>query len=778
MKPVRNLATIVSFLLVFLTCLYALEGIMPRALMSNSVPKTEFSLVRALDHLKIIAKEPHYVGSPYHKNVREYLLSEFEKLGMEVQIQEETVIGKKRRVATHVSNVLARIRGKGNGKALLLLSHYDSEAPASKGASDAGSGVVTLLEGLRAYLARGEQPLNDIIVLISDAEELGLLGAQAFVDKHPWSKEVGLVLNFEARGSGGPGIMFVETNRGNEGLIRAFDKAGVRHTLSNSLFYSIYKMMPNDTDLTVFRQDGNTQGYNIAFIGDHFDYHTSQDNFDRLDRNTLQHLASYLMPSMEYFANADLSEMTSEADLVFFNFPAAGLIHYPFSWVIPMSVIALLLLFGLVAAGAKKGSLSLGEIGKGFIPLSLSLAGIGLASHYGWQLLLKVHPEYQEMWHGFTYNGHLYVTAFVFLGLWFALRMYQPYLKEKKVCNLYVPVVFAWLLISFGAGRYLPGAGFVVLSVFAGILLLAIFLFAGSGQRQTILSTLITLPILVIFVPMVSLFPIALGLKMIMTGTLLAALLLLLLLPVLSTYKNLKSLNKFFLIIAALTFASASYSSGFSAESKRPDSILYVRKEQNKSAFWVSRDNRTDDFTKQFLGEDPVLGDIPDARFMDAGIGGCTFHREAEPITLTPTAVTVLRDSMAGNRRHIDLRLVPSRKINHVDLRLQEPTEVYSLEVMGETAVKKKNAPLLIDREGGRHLFRYYFTEAASVLEFSYSVPQDDDPSLFLIEVAPDLQGNDEIRRIVPGLLPRPDHIMEKPFVSNGAILNLAEINM
>src|SRR5690606_41665902 len=62
---------------------------------------------------------------------------------------------------------------------------------------------------------------------LSDAEELGLLGAQLFVNKHPWAKDVGLVLNFEARGSGGPSYMLLETNNGNKKLVETFEKSGV-----------------------------------------------------------------------------------------------------------------------------------------------------------------------------------------------------------------------------------------------------------------------------------------------------------------------------------------------------------------------------------------------------------------------------------------------------------------------------------------------------------------------------------------------------------------------
>src|SRR5690554_4295121 len=110
----------------------------------------------------------------------------------------------------------------------MLLAHYDSKSHASLGASDAGSGVVTILEGLRAYLHENKTPKNDLIILFSDAEELGLNGASLFVNKHPWAQDVGLVLNFEARGSGGPSYMLMETNGGNQKLISGFKRSEER----------------------------------------------------------------------------------------------------------------------------------------------------------------------------------------------------------------------------------------------------------------------------------------------------------------------------------------------------------------------------------------------------------------------------------------------------------------------------------------------------------------------------------------------------------------------
>ncbi len=780
MTPSRKTATSVSILLIFLACLYALNGIMPRAVIAESLPESEFSLSRALKHLEVISENPHYVGSGSHGQVREYLVKELEKLGLDVEIQETQVMGKKVRTGTRVKNILARIRGQGNGKALLLLSHYDSGVSTSYGASDAGSGIVTLLEGLRAYLARSEQSKNDIILLFSDAEEIGLLGAQAFIDKHPWISDVRVVLNFEARGSGGPVLMFPETAGGNEKLVRAFDRAGTRHAFTNSLFYSIYRLFPNDTDLTLFWQYGDTQGYNFAFMDDHFDYHTSQDNFQRLDRNTLQHEASYLMPALAYFAEADLDDLKSENNLVFFNFPGAGLLSYPYEWVLPIALVALIALLMLVFAGVKSKSLSIRSMFRGFAPLILTLGIAGLVSFYGWKLLLRIHPDYGEMLHGFTYNGHLYVTSFVCFSLWITLKIYQRYLRRSKALDLLIAPLVLWLSINLGLGLYFPGGGFFIVAVLTGIVLLSLFLFyRGSQEKRTIYSTLAVLPMLLILVPLPGLFPVALGLRMILVSTLLSILVLLVLLPILAGYPGLRSLNKFFLIVALLTLASATYSSGFDKDSRQPDSIVYLRKEQDGKAYWASHDRQADEFTSQFLGENPSTSDPADPLFRSIGLNGFSLHRESDPISLPTSRVTVVSDSSSGGMRLLTIRIEPQRKINRIEVRIQKGSRVARLSVNGEQALPREpNEEFLLGVEDSRRLFRYYFSDSGEALEFAYSVPEGDDPSLILTEVSYDLLSHPEIRRIRPGLLLRPDHLMEKPFIVNDAILNLREFSL
>ena len=93
-----------------------------------------------------------------------------------------------------------------------------------------------------------------MIVLLNDGEEAGLLGARVFSEEHPWAKDVGVALNFDARGNSGPSYMF-ETSDGNGWLIEQLARA-LPHPMATSLTGAVYRIMPNDTDFTIYKRHG------------------------------------------------------------------------------------------------------------------------------------------------------------------------------------------------------------------------------------------------------------------------------------------------------------------------------------------------------------------------------------------------------------------------------------------------------------------------------------------------------------------------------------------
>ncbi|WP_373074091.1 M28 family peptidase, partial [Zeaxanthinibacter enoshimensis] len=145
---------LLSLFLLLLAFLSVFHTRMPSDTYGNSVSETGFSTARALQHVKAMSKEPHAVGFPAHEEVRSYLLRQLEALGMQPVLQQGYTAGDWGNLS-RATNIIARLEGSGDGQALLLLSHYDSNPHSSLGASDAASGVAAILESLRAYLETG-----------------------------------------------------------------------------------------------------------------------------------------------------------------------------------------------------------------------------------------------------------------------------------------------------------------------------------------------------------------------------------------------------------------------------------------------------------------------------------------------------------------------------------------------------------------------------------------------------------------------------------------------
>jgi hypothetical protein len=299
-------------------------------------PDTVFSAERALRHVAQIAQRPHPMGTDEHDRVRDYIVAQLKSLGLETQIQATTAIGTRYQEAGRVQNVIAVLHGTAaNDKAVLLMVHYDG-VEAGPAAADDGAGVGALLETLRALRARATPPRNDIIALFTDGEEAGLLGAAAFVREHPRARDVAIALNFEARGTSGRSYMF-ETGRGNLDAVRMLRTA--RDVTAGSIFTTIYRTLPNDTDLSELAVL-DVPALNFAFANGVERYHTTHDDVAHLNPGSVQHHGLQMLALAKAFAAEPLPRPRT-ADGVFFDFPVIGLVVYP-TWI--AVVLAILLI--------------------------------------------------------------------------------------------------------------------------------------------------------------------------------------------------------------------------------------------------------------------------------------------------------------------------------------------------------------------------------------------------------------------------------------------------
>ena len=742
---------------------------MPQSYDTTEAPLSKFSTKRALAKVKEMTKKPHYIGSQNHEEVANYLVKELQNLGLQPTVQEGFTMTEKGTLVK-AKNIVAKIKGTSTAlsvtkktKALLLLSHYDSAPHSySHGASDDASGVATILESVRAFLHEKTKNKNDIIILFSDAEEIGLNGAALFVTQHNWAKEVGLVLNFEARGSGGPSYMLMETNEGNSKMVDAFSKGNATYPVSNSLMYSIYKMLPNDTDLTVFRESGKIQGFNFAFIDDHFDYHTAQDSYENLDPKTLAHQGTYLFPLMNYFSNADLTNLNSTEDKVYFSIPFS-FVSYPFSWILPMLLIGFGLLFLFVFIGLGKQLLRLDEIIKGFIPLFGSMLIAGGITFLGWKLLLLIYPQYNDILHGFTYNGHDYIYAFVSLTLAICFFFYRNESKRNSEMNQMIAPLFVWLLLNIGLFLKLKGAGFLIIPVISSVLMLGYYVI--SQKSNPVLNLILAVPTLVILVPFIQMFPIGLGLKILVGSSVLTVLSFVLLLPIFGSFTQKKLWATLFFFLAVGFFFKAHQSSGYEKGKAKPNSLVYILNGDTNKANWATYDKNLDEWTKGYLGENPKVATSLNTNKLYSKYGSeYTFMSDAPLKNIEKPTIEFVKDSMVGNQRFLKIVITPNRKVNRYDL--FSDTKINNLMANGVKSIDLKSN--IITKNSNKILSYYVVDNLPLVLEFSTSGELD----MNLVESSFDLMTNPQFT-----MAKRRDWMISTPFVLTDAVIIKQKVN-
>jgi hypothetical protein len=317
----------------------------PRAV---DCPENEFSAERARVILKDLVGDgiPHPNGSAQNAVVRERVLKYFRAFGYEPEVQvAPTTMGNVVNDPLVVRNIVVRRRGLHPGRAIMLAGHYDSVSR-GPGASDDGAAVAAIIE-----IARMLQALpatrNDVIFLITDAEEEGMFGASEFVRKHPWANEVKIAINLEARGTSGLSLMF-ETSNDDAWLIPFFARH-VKRPATSSLYYEVYTRLKNDTDFTVFKEHG-FEGYNFAFVRYVQNYHTANDDYEHADPGSLQHQGDNAWQLLTALADFDLDQRTT-GRAIYTDVLATFVVWWPAS-------INLALAISILAATAAAGEIA------------------------------------------------------------------------------------------------------------------------------------------------------------------------------------------------------------------------------------------------------------------------------------------------------------------------------------------------------------------------------------------------------------------------------------
>jgi hypothetical protein len=213
--------------------------------------------------------------------------------------------------------------------------------------------------------------------LFTDGEERGMFGAYAYAAGN--RARTGVVVNVEARGNQGPSYLF-QTHAGDAPLIDLFARAAP-HPATSSLYAEIYKILPNNTDLTPFLEAG-IAGANFAFIGNARQYHTAQDRRENISPVTLQHHGENVLALTDALSRTDPAALKG-GGAIYLDILGRWLPRLPAGWALPLSLAAFA---GIALAGwltPRERRLPQRPVLAAFAPLLLLLfcVGIGFGLH-------------------------------------------------------------------------------------------------------------------------------------------------------------------------------------------------------------------------------------------------------------------------------------------------------------------------------------------------------------------------------------------------------------
>ncbi|QOW21357.1 M28 family peptidase [Novilysobacter avium] len=657
------LAMIVLFVL---SAAVSMRGDRTPAAIGVDAPATVFSATRAATVLARVLgdEQPHPTGSAANAQVRARIVAELARIGVQAQVQRRFACGGS--TCATVENIVARIPGESAEQAVLLAAHYDSVG-AGPGASDDGAGVATLIESARALLA-GPPLARDVWLLASDGEELGLIGAEAFV-REPEFARIATVINLEARGTRGASLL-IETQPGNAQIIAAMRRALPRAS-GSSLDYEIYRSLPNDTDFSVFRREGR-EGLNFAWAEGAARYHTPLDNLAHLDRGSLQHHGDNALSMTRELAGrapgaaADADDGAAQ-DAVFFSVFGATFAAWPVAlnpFLLALGLVLWLALgVRLVRRGSRPAALASASIA--LLALLAVLAGLGWGVH----ALLQTLGAMPAMW---TAQSALLVTTFVALALPAMLLGGYAVQRWCGLPALALASLLPFAIVAVAAVAAMPGASYLGLLPLLAAGICAHFV----PGRAVLWSGIAAVVAAGLWFPYAVDSYAAIGHPGLTATTLLSGVIVLPLLPALLSLR--RTAGPLALAGLAVAFACAMLAlarPAFDADVPRPANLLYAGGSDSARLYLQPRATMPAGFMRQ-------AGFADVSRPVTAWLGWG--YPGAEGPALSAPTLQVESDIIRDGRREIAIRVSSSRAASEGGLMVPGDIEVSAIRVQGQ----------------------------------------------------------------------------------------------
>ena len=685
----RVIAGLVILLALAGLTVLSLVSVSPPAVVAADAPTDEFSADRGYQHVKQVGSDVHVAGSAAAADVGDYIAEELTAIGLQPEFQDAVGYGDELSGPfgmARVRNVVAVLPGTASTGRVFLFAHYDS-VQVSYGGNDDGAGVATLLETARAVMA-GPPPVNDLVFLFTDAEEACLCGAEAFVSQSPLAAQGGVALNFEARGSTGPAVMF-ETNRGNADVVGVYGTA-VPYPVATSFAVEVYRILPNNTDFTPFLQSNRFTGLNTAYIDGSPVYHTPQDNPSTMNVASLQHHGSNALALARAFGAADIAALAVPASGDSTYFPALGiLVRYPgwLNW--PLALLALVAVGGLAFVVRRRQLISWPRVAAGFGLATIPLMLAPVVAQLLWMGLVALRPDYANMidpwWPGWFRLCVLALVGTVLLTWYGLLR------RRMGTWPLIIGALIWLAVLGLVLAAVTPGGSYLAsLPALGGAAACLVAAAVSTSWVQWLAAALGGAVAVIILVPTVYLFFPALGLATGAAAALFAVMLGFALLPVVELIypptgrvagaagapgqPKLAPRHRWWAAAPGLTagvLAIGCLGTGlavdhFDAEHPAPAQLAYALDADSGQAWWASTDDRPGEWLGQYITGTEDLGNT--FGLFGAGVG----TGPAQAANLAAPELTVVSDTTAQARRQLTITVRSQRDARLIYLELPD----------------------------------------------------------------------------------------------------------
>jgi hypothetical protein len=468
----------------------------------------------------------------------------------------------------------------------------------------------------------------------------------------------------------------------------------------------LYKLLPNDTDFTVFRPSG-IAGLNFAFGGRLEAYHSWLDTADNLDLKSLQHHGSYVVTLTRRFGAMDLNSYSQRSgDAVFFDWFGSSLIVYRERWALIGEAVATILLIFAIVVRTQRAEVRMGSLVQAvFGCMSLLLVVPFAMTLLGWSLLRLIG---RRMIQGDVLANSLLLISLAGLGAAVGTAVLAKLHKHFNLQELSLagPVVIcgaSWTIaIMLPAGSYL--LFWPLLFVSAGLAVLTLL-----GSRSSRAAVLGTLPgagvTILLFAPLAYLLYVFLTVNLISiaaVGLLLGGFFILCV-PVIVAAASPSSwrLVVLFLIAGAcVCLGSGIAQSKPSSQHPRRDTLLYSVNADDHTAVWISYDNMLDSYTAQYISN-RASDRRPIPQFL-AGSQRQVLSGPAPVFDLQPPITEIKADKQEGDFHYLHMKVRSQRETSFAMVRFDPSIKLVSAKISGRTVGIRPNSasPILLHGMG------------------------------------------------------------------------------